>query len=236
MCSEDRPVQRELDMCGRIVIATPVGSIVDYFEVHDPRVTAQPPRFNVAPSTPILLVRDSGDARILKPARWGLTPAWARSLDNGPRPINARAEPVRTSRLFKHAVAQRRCLLPADGFYEWPARGGRRKQPYYIHRTDGQLLALGGIWETWHEGAADALTSAAIITTPANHVISTLHERMPLVVEPGDWEAWLLGEVAAELLRPAAAAVRSWHAVDRAVGNIRHDAPHLIEPVGEAAA
>jgi putative SOS response-associated peptidase YedK len=115
--------------------------------------------------------------------------------------------------LFRHAFQQRRCPIPADGFYEW--------------------LARGGIWETWHVGEKDALTSAAIITTPANASIRVLHDRMPVILEPGDWEAWLLGNNPAELLRPAAETVVTWHAVDPAVGKIRHDDLHLIEPIAE---
>lgn len=221
-------------MCGRFVIATPLVSIFEYFDIHDPRVNDVGPRFNVAPATPIYIVHDSGEARTLDTAHWGFTPTWAKSLDDGPRPINARAETVPTSRLFKRAFEQRRCLIPADGFYEWQARSGKRKQPYYIQRSDGELLALGGIWEVWHGGDDDAVTSAAIITTAANAAVSELHDRMPLVIEQSDWDDWLLGDEPADLLRPVAENVLTWHPVDLAVGNVRNDDSQLIETAEES--
>ena len=218
-------------MCGRFVIATPLVSIFEYFDIHDPRVAEHGPRFNVAPATPILMVRDGGEARTVDTASWGFTPSWAKAIDDGPRPINARSETVSSSRLFKRAFEQRRCLIPADGFYEWQAGSGKRKQPYYIHRSDGQMIAFGGVWEVWHEGNEDEVTSAAIITTPANEAISELHDRMPLVIEQNDWDDWLLGGNPAELLRPAAEDVLTWHPVNPAVGNVRNNDPDLIEPV-----
>jgi putative SOS response-associated peptidase YedK len=220
-------------MCGRFVIATPLVSIFEYFDIHDPRVEDRGPRFNVAPSTPILIVRDDGEARSLDTAQWGFTPAWAKTLDDGPRPINARSETVGTSKLFRRAYEQRRCLIPADGFYEWQARTGQRKQPYYIHRSDGTMLALGGIWETWHEGDDNEMTSTAIITTPANDRVNELHHRMPLVLEKEDWSEWLMGDNPEPLLRPAAEDTLTWHPVTTSVGNVRNDNPELIEPLDE---
>jgi putative SOS response-associated peptidase YedK len=220
-------------MCGRFVVATPLMTIFEYFDVHDPRITEQPPRYNVAPSTPIAIVRDTGEARVCEAAQWGFTPSWARTRDDGPRPINARSETVQESRLFRRAFEQRRCLIPADGYYEWQARPGQRKQPYYIHRADGHLLAFGGIWETWHAGDKDELTSAAIITTPANPEMVALHDRMPLILERSDWDAWLLGDDPAALMQPVADDILTWHAVTPAVGNTRNEGPHLIEPLGE---
>lgn len=220
-------------MCGRFVIATPLISIFEYFDIQDPRVTEQQPRYNVAPTTPILIVRDDGEARSLDTAHWGFIPSWAKSASDGRQPINARSETVAESRLFGRAYKQRRCLIPADGFYEWQARQGARKQPYYIHRADGELLAFGGIWETWHEGDEDAVTSATILTTAANDSISELHNRMPLIVEQAAWDDWLLGDDPAPLMEPAADGILTWRPVDPAVGNTRNDDPHLIEPIDE---
>jgi putative SOS response-associated peptidase YedK len=223
-------------MCGRFVIATPLVSIFEYFDIHDPRLDVQDdrgPRYNVAPSTSIYIARDTGDARILEEANWGFIPSWAKSLTDGPRPINARAETVESSRLFRRAYEQRRCLIPADGYYEWQARSGRRKQPYYIHRADGQMIAFGGIWETWHEGDEDEIRSAAILTTPASEPMQALHDRMPLVLEQDTWEEWLLGDDPHDLLRPAADDTLAWYAVDPAVGNTRNEGAHLIEQIEE---
>jgi len=171
-------LERSTTRCGRIVLDTPLGVVYGSSDILDRQLAEQPPRFNVAPNTPIYIVRDTGDARLLDTAYWGFIPAWSTSLDDGPQPINARAETVAKSSLFRSAFEQRRCLILADRFYEWQSRGGKRKQPYYIRRSDGHLLALGGIWETWHAGESDAVTSAAIITTPANAAIGDLHNRM----------------------------------------------------------
>lgn len=220
-------------MCGRFVVATPMMTIFEYFDIHDPRIDNLPSRYNVAPTTPIAIVRDTGEARIAETATWGFTPSWAKALDDGPRPINARSETVAESRLFRRAYEQRRCLIPADGYYEWQASSGKRKQPYYIHRTDSQLMAFAGIWEAWHEGQSDGIVSAAILTTPANEAMKTLHDRMPLIIERDAWDDWLLGDDPGELLRPAPAERLTWHPVDRAVGNTRNEGPHLIEPIEE---
>jgi len=220
-------------MCGRFVIATPLVSIFEYFDIHDPRFDSLPPRYNVAPTTPIAIVRDTGEARVAEEATWGFTPSWAKSLDDGPRPINARCETVAESRLFRRAYEQRRCLIPADGYYEWQAGSGKRKQPYYIRREDGKLMAFAGIWEAWHEGQNDAVTSAAIITTPVNAAMEDLHDRMPLIIEHADWDAWLLGDDPGALLRPAPAELLTWHPVDTAVGNTRNEGPQLIESIEE---
>lgn len=220
-------------MCGRFVVATPLMTIFEYFDIHDPRIDSLAPRYNVAPTTPIAIVRDTGEARIAETATWGFTPSWAKALDDGPRPINARCETVAESRLFRRAYEQRRCLIPANGYYEWQAGNGRRKQPYFIHRQDGQLMAFAGIWEAWHEGQDDGITSAAIITTPANEAMTKLHDRMPLILEQDAWDAWLLGDDPGELLQPAQDGILTWHLVDPAVGNIRNQGSQLIEPIDD---
>jgi len=218
-------------MCGRFVIKSPLMDIVEYFEVHDVRTEDRGPRFNVAPSTQIPLIRDTGDARTLDAAWWGFVPRWAKTLDSGRRPINARCETVAESRLFGPAYQQRRCLIPADGYYEWKALGGRRKQPYYIHPADGEMLAFGAIWEPWHEGDPDGITTTAIITTPANAAAEALHDRMPLMVQRENWEEWLLGDDPSDLLRPPADDLLTWHPVDSSVGNPRNENEHLIDPI-----
>lgn len=218
-------------MCGRFVIATPLGFMLDFFDIHDSRIEDHRPRYNVAPSTPIYIVRDDGEVRTLDRASWGFTPAWAKGLNDGPRPINARSEGVASSRLFRNAFRQRRCLVPADGYYEWQARPGQRKLPHYIHRADGTMMAFGGIWETWHAGDEDEVTSVAILTTPASGPMNDIHDRMPLILEPEDWQVWLTGPDPADLLHPADDALLRWHSVTTEVGNVRNDSPELIEPV-----
>jgi putative SOS response-associated peptidase YedK len=189
------------------------------------------PSWNVAPTQRAPVVRrhpESGE-RHLDLLSWGLVPRFTKTLAQARRPINARAETAASSGMFRAALAQRRCLVPADAFYEWQVLPGG-KQPYAIARRDGAPLAFAGLWEGWRAPDGEVLRSYAIITTTANATLSMLHERMPVILEPDDWPLWL-GETAgapATLLRPAAAdLVHAW-AVDPAVGNVRNNTPDLL--------
>jgi putative SOS response-associated peptidase YedK len=183
--------------------------------------------------------------RELRVIRWGLVPFWAKDLSIGSRLINARAETVSTKPAFRRAFARRRCLLPADGFYEWQAAGDgprARKQPYFIHRADGSVLAFAGIYELWRDqtmpdGDPDAwLWTAAIITTRAQDEVGRIHDRMPMVIEPGRWADWLDPGQADEsalhaLLAPAVSSGLTSYPVSTEVNSVRHNGPRLIEPV-----
>lgn len=194
-----------------------------------------PANYNVAPTQQAMVVRrhpDSGERR-LDLLTWGLVPHFTKDLKTARRPINARSETAGTSGMFRSALAARRCLVPADAFYEWQAAADG-KQPYAIARTDGAPLAFAGLWEGWRSPDGTVLRSFAILTTSANTTMRVLHERMPVILEAADWPAWL-GEGGdwTALMRPAAdSAVWMWP-VSRAVNNVRNNGPALLAPAGE---
>jgi putative SOS response-associated peptidase YedK len=231
-------------MCGRYTSVTPADEVARYFDVDevvledDPR----PPRWNVAPTDPVLGVAQVGDVRRLGTFRWGLVPHWAEGPSVGARMINARAETLLEKAAFRRPLARARGIVPADGFYEWEARPGRPKQVWYIRRRDGGLLAFAGLWATWRrEGAEERVVSCSIITTSANEVLAPIHDRMPVVLAPETWAEWLDPanqdvEDLVDLLVPAEADVLERIPVGSAVGNVANDGPELVEPVEPDAA
>jgi putative SOS response-associated peptidase YedK len=196
------------------------------------------PSWNLAPSQNAMVVRRHPETGIrrLDTLRWGLVPHFTKDWKATTRPINARAETVATSFLFRGAFAARRCIVPADLFYEWQ-KIGTAKQPYAIARADEVPLAIGGIWEGWRSADGEVLRTFAIITTPANREMRELHDRMPVVLEEPDWRLWL-GEEAGDasgLLRPAPdGTLRAWPVSPR-VSNPRNNDASLIEPMRAAA-
>lgn len=163
---------------------------------------------------------------------WGLVPHWTKDIHQARRPINARAETAATSPMFRGVLAQRRCLVPADAFYEWKAMPGG-KQPYAIARQDGAPLAFAGLWDGWRWPNGDVLRTFAIITTEANATMTDIHDRMPAILEMADWPAWL-GEAEGDpvaLLRPAADDVLKLWPISRAVNNVRNNGGALLAPV-----
>ena len=192
------------------------------------------PSWNLAPTQDALVVRRHPEAgtRRLDALRWGLVPHFTKTLKEAQKPINARAETVASSGMFRSAFASRRCIVPAGLFYEWQ-KAGAAKQPYAIMRADETPLAFGGIWEGWRSPEGEVLRTFAIITTAANHEMSALHDRMPLVLEEADWRLWLGEEPgdAAGLLRPAAdGTLRAWPVSPR-VNSPRNNDPSLLEPM-----
>jgi putative SOS response-associated peptidase YedK len=212
-----------------------------------------PPRYNIAPTQPVAAVRlatppsppcEGGaggvPARELALLRWGLIPAWADDLKIGYRLINARSETAATKPAFRSAFRQRRCLIPADGFYEWQ-KLGKEKQPFYIHRRDGQPLAFAGLWEHWHGAEQDRIESCTILTTTANDLLQSLHDRMPVVLSPKDYARWLDPKTPKDdleqLLKPAPLEVLTSYPVSRWVNDVKHDDAKCVEAVpGEPAA
>jgi putative SOS response-associated peptidase YedK len=218
-------------MCGRYATTR---SDADLSVLFDAVTVAEgpAPSWNVAPTDPVPLVRvsQSRGARVLDRARWGLVPPWATDARAGARMINARAETVATSPAFAPSFARRRCLVPADGWYEW-VRTGKQKQAFYMTPADGSPLAFAGLWSVW---GPEALLTCSVLTTAALGGLARVHDRMPLILPPERWADWLGGEDDAEhLLRPMS--VTELAAIDvrpvRAdVGNVRNNGPHLLEP------
>lgn len=222
-------------MCGRFVQKTPLGEIQVLFETAGP-VPNAPPRYNAAPTQDLAVVRynPAVRARSLDLLHWGLVPLWAKDVRFGARCINARAETLATQPAFRDAFEGRRCLVPADAFYEWQKRG-KKTVPYAIAPADG-LFAFAGLWERWrHPADRTILRSFAIVTGPPNELCRPIHDRMPAILPPEAWPLWLGEEKAAPaelmaLLVPyPAAKMRAWPVVP-AVGNVANDMPALLEP------
>ncbi len=225
-------------MCGRFVAATPPDQLARYFGAGLAE-TLLPENYNVAPTTDIYAVVDGPNGRELAVFHWGLVPVWAKDIKIGNRMINARAETVATSNAFKHALKKKRCIIPVDGFYEWKATPGeKRKQPYFIHRLDGEPLAFVGLWETWRgpdRQAEQTLYSSTIITTTANETMSPIHDRMPVILPASKWDEWLdpkNDDIASlqGLLVPAPGHLLTMHPVSTDVNNVRNKGSHLIDP------
>jgi putative SOS response-associated peptidase YedK len=225
-------------MCGRYLSLSTREALAEHFSIDEVRTPPLEPRHNVAPTTDVYAVIEDEDRR-LGTLRWGFVPPWAKSLKDGPRPINARLESVATSKMFAPSFERRRCLLPADGFYEWLDRGeGRRKQPYHLADPDGAPLAFAGIWSVWRDRSqedASPLFSAAIVTTEARGTMSEIHDRMPVILPSNLWRDWLTaGEDDAPHLLDAVAAMplprlTATPITDR-VNSVRNEGPELLEP------
>ena len=214
-------------MCGRFFLDAKAGDIIEHYNAPPPDLFA--PRYNIAPTTPVLARNSDGFGLY----RWGLIPHWAKDLSIGNRMFNARAETVADKPSFRNAYRRRRCLVPANGFYEWRLEHGR-KQPYCCHR-DHALFSMAGIWEHWQDAEGNEIDSCALITTEANGAMRELHERMPVYVAPGDYEAWLdcRSEDTAEadrILRETDPDYQ-YYAVSTAVSNSRNEGSDLTRPL-----
>ena len=207
-------------------------------EVRDPEAFADlGPRYNVAPTQPIEVVVQREDGRFVELHRWGLVPSFAKTLSIGSRHINARAETIATTPAFRASFAKRRCIIPADGFYEWRREpGGKRKQPFLFHAAYDRPLAFAGVWAPWKDpGTGDWVLSAAVVTTRANGVVGQLHDRMPVILGPSEWPIWGDPEIRdpgllTDLLQPAADALLTLTAVSSAVNNANNEGPELLLP------
>jgi putative SOS response-associated peptidase YedK len=221
-------------MCGRYELHTPVEEVARRFDaVLTDAARALPPRYNIAPTLQVPVLRQGRRGREIEAMTWGLTPSWAKDR-SGVKPINARAETVFERPMFRNAIARRRCLLPADGFYEW-RRGPARKQPYHVGMADGSLLALAGVWEYWAQEGQEPLVSCCIVVTDANALMATIHERMPVIIAPQDYARWLdpalSGRTAIEpMLAPFPAAEMHAYPISTRVNGVKNDGPDLIRP------
>ncbi|MFZ4515440.1 MAG: SOS response-associated peptidase [Acidimicrobiia bacterium] len=226
-------------MCGRFVSATPLADVAAFFKA-TPETVEHTPDFNVTPRRMIYAVREiAGDGearRVLSGLRWGLIPSWAKDAGIGDRLINARSETVREKPAYRAAFAKRRCIIPADGFYEWQVRP-EGKQPMYIHRRDGRQLAFAGLWEHWTDPSdGTVVETCAVLTTNANATMAPIHERMPVILERDACDVWCDPAsnndvvMLESLLRPADDAVLATYAVGRAVNSPRNNGSSLLEP------
>ena len=179
-------------MCGRFTLHTPAATLADIFQV--PRSIQLPLRYNIAPTQQVAVIRSENDERTLTTLRWGLIPSWAKEASMGSRMINARGETVAEKPSFRSAFKRRRCLILTDGYYEWK-KVGSKKQPYYIRMRDEQPFAMAGLWERWHgpkdEPLDESLQTCTIITTAANAMCDEIHDRMPVILDPNDFDLWL---------------------------------------------
>jgi len=183
-------------MCGRYVSVSSPTIFAERFHVEEVRTGATEPNYNVTPRAEVPVVADSKGTRVLDVVRWGLVPSWAKSLAVGDKMINARAESVLTSNAYKRPFARHRCIVPADGFYEWQTiEGQKQRQPWFIKRRDGEPLAFAGLWSIWHDKKlgddAPRIRSCTIITTDPNDLMQSIHNRMPVILPEAKWDTWL---------------------------------------------
>ncbi|MEA4944121.1 MAG: SOS response-associated peptidase [Propionicimonas sp.] len=235
-------------MCGRYASSASNDLLAELFEVEESVGPLPEPSWNVAPTdaVPAVVERPAAGTgelvRKLVALRWGLVPSWSKDPGNGARMINARFETVAEKPAFRRAFAARRCLLPADGYYEWytstelDSRGKPVKQPFFIHPSDGGLLAMAGLYEFWKSPAGEWLASCTVITTQAADALGRIHDRMPMVVPPDAWGDWLDPRFGADprgLLAVPGAGLEA-HLVSRAVNNVANNTPDLVLPVPDA--
>jgi putative SOS response-associated peptidase YedK len=220
-------------MCGRYVISSPPDAVRTFLG-YDEQPNF-PPRYNVAPTQPIAIVRLVEGRRSFALARWGLIPSWVKDPRTFSLLINARAESVCDKPAFRNAMRRRRCLIPADAFYEWTEESGR-KRPYVVRRKDRQPFAFAGLFETWTGPNGEEMETAAIVTTEANRSLRALHPRMPVILPDEAFDLWLDcarvdAETASALMVPAAEDLFETHEISNAVNRVANDTPALLEPL-----
>ncbi len=219
-------------MCGRYTLTTPAERLAEEFGFKDSSVELSP-SYNVAPTQGVAAVLEEGAGRRLEVLRWGLIPPWADDPQIGSRMINARSETAPEKPSFRRAFRERRCLIPADGFYEWQRTNGA-KQPFYIHMEDGRPFAFAGLWESWGRGGEGEIRTCTILTTGANAVVGEIHERMPVIVAPDAYDVWL--DPASErdeltgLLAPYPEDEMEAYPVSRFVNSPSNNDPRCVEP------
>jgi putative SOS response-associated peptidase YedK len=235
-------------MCGRYVSVSSPTILAERFQVEEVRSPDTEPNYNVTPRLSVPVVAERHGHRVLDLVRWGLVPSWAKDLSIGDRLINARAETILTSNAFKRAFTKRRCIIPADGFYEWEKQPDKKqKQPWFIRRRDGEPLAFAGLWEIWHDPNdpdqenAPRVRSCVIITTEPNDLMRPIHNRMPVVLPESAWAEWLDKEnhdtdTLRRLLVPAPAEEFERWPITTLVNKPANNGPELLERAPLASA
>lgn len=218
-------------MCGRFAITLPPDAMARLFEAVPANDLPPVPNYNVCPTNLVHAVVAGGQRRLVA-LRWGFIPHWYKSPTDGPLLINARAETVADKPAFREAARARRCLIPADGFYEWTKDASGARLPWFFRAADGMPVVFAGVWQDWErEGAR--LSTCAIVTTEAAGSLTQVHHRVPVILRREDWALWLgeAGKGAATLMKPPAEGTLSFHRVDPKVNSNRASGPSLIEPI-----
>jgi putative SOS response-associated peptidase YedK len=218
-------------MCGRYASARSVDDIAAAFGIQDDDVDAPPAAdWNIAPTKQVAIVVARESRRVLTSARWGLVPSWAADPTIGSRLINARLETVAEKPAFRDALATRRCLLPADGWYEWATRPDGSRQPYYLAAADSRPLAFAGLWEVWYDAERRPLVTTTIVTGPSPDDLRFVHDRAPVVLDPERWGDWL-DPASTPVLEPTRPGLVVPRTVSAAVGDVRNNGPELTDEV-----
>ena len=227
-------------MCGRYVSVSSPTILAERFHVEEVRVGATDANYNVTPRAEVPVVAERGGRRVLDLVRWGLVPSWAKDLSVGDRMINARADRLSKSNAYKRPFERRRCIIAADGFYEWQAvTGKKQKQPWFIRRRDGEPIAFAGLWEIWHDRSlgddAPRVRTCTIITTEPNDLMRPIHDRMPVILPESAWDTWLDTEnrdvqTLRQLLVPAPSEELEVWPISLLVNKPANNGPELLEP------
>jgi putative SOS response-associated peptidase YedK len=224
-------------MCGRFTLRTPPKDLVEVFQLLQKLELM--PRYNIAPTQPVAAVRQGPTCREMSLLRWGLIPSWAKDMKIGASLINARADTIATKSSFRTAFQRRRCLIPADGFYEWQKGEGKTKQPFYIRLKKDYPFAFAGLWDHWEGPDNSAIDSCTIVTTDANETLRPLHDRMPVILPEDDYDRWLNAKTdptqLGELLKPYPADEMTAFRISTLVNNARNESPQCIEPLRDAS-
>jgi putative SOS response-associated peptidase YedK len=223
-------------MCGRFTLTQSAETIAEIFDLSE--VPQFVPGYNIAPTQPVPVIR-AKEIRQFDYLYWGLIPSWSKDPTIGARLINARSETVTEKPAFRTAFKRRRCLIVADGFYEW-RRVGSKKQPYYFHLNNGQPFGFAGLWEHWQSSEGDEIESCTILTTAANELVHSVHDRMPVILHSSDYDSWLDPSVQdtdqlSTLLRPYPEVEMDAYPVSSKVNNARNDSPDCIAPLEEVS-
>jgi len=223
-------------MCGRFSLALDPEELREVFGLVE-TPTLWIPRYNIAPTQPVAVITDAARPT-LDYMRWGLVPSWTKDISIGQKLINARAETIREKPSFRSAFSRRRCLIPADGFFEWKKPEGGKKlpaEPYYFRLRDGKPFAFAGLWEIWHSPEGDELKTCTILTTDANELVGTVHQRMPILFEVDEAWTWLqplAADTLLALLKPFPAEKMEAYPVSRLVNDPKQDDPQCVQPIG----
>ena len=221
-------------MCGRFTLTVELSEIQqDFGATIDGEVNAWVPRYNIAPTQQILTIQNPLN-RIIQPMRWGLIPFWAKNEDIGNQLINARSESLAEKPSFRRSLQNKRCLILADGFYEWKTEEGKGKTPYYFRLKDQRVFTFAGLWDEWSDKEGNTVLSCTIITCNANEFVASFHQRMPVILDKDHCWEWLEDEAPRNfrsILVPYPSEEMEAYPVDRAVNDPKRDHPDLIRPI-----